>query len=47
VPLREPRVRDVVIDAVGAFLAQGLVWIYAKLHHNPRSVERASSCPSS
>ena len=34
VPLREPRVRDVVIDATGALLAQFLVWVYAKLHHN-------------
>jgi VanZ family protein len=41
VPLREPRVRDVVIDATGAFLAQVLVWVYAKLHHNSRSGERA------
>jgi VanZ family protein len=32
VPLREPRVRDVVIDATGALLAQVLVWVYAKLH---------------
>ena len=29
VPLREPRVRDVAIDAFGAFLAQTLVWFYA------------------
>jgi len=34
VPLREPRVRDVLIDGTGALLAQILVWIYAKLHHN-------------
>jgi len=34
VPLREPRVRDVVIDATGALLAQILVWLYAKLHTN-------------
>jgi VanZ family protein len=32
VPLREPRFRDVLIDATGAFLAQALVWVYAKLH---------------
>lgn len=31
VPLREPRVRDVLIDTAGALLAQVLVWIYAKL----------------
>jgi VanZ family protein len=29
VPLREPRVRDVAIDAFGALLAQTLVWLYA------------------
>lgn len=31
VPLREPRVRDVIIDATGALLAQVLVWVYAKI----------------
>ena len=30
VPLREARVRDVVIDAFGAVLAQSFVWIYAR-----------------
>ena len=30
VPLREARVRDVVIDSIGAILAQSFVWIYAK-----------------
>ena len=30
VPLREARVRDVVIDAFGAVLAQSFVWVYAK-----------------
>lgn len=30
VPLREARVRDVAIDALGAVLAQTLVWFYAK-----------------
>ena len=30
VPLREPRVRDVAIDAFGALLAQALVWFYAQ-----------------
>ena len=34
VPVREPRVRDVLIDSTGAMLAQVLVWIYAKLHRN-------------
>ena len=39
VPLREARVRDVVIDFTGAFMAQILVWVYAKLHKNaPGSV---------
>jgi VanZ family protein len=31
VPLREARVRDVAIDALGAVLAQTLVWFYANL----------------
>jgi VanZ family protein len=34
VPLREPRVRDVIIDAIGALLAQVLVWGYAQIHQN-------------
>jgi VanZ family protein len=34
VPLREPSVRDVLIDTTGALLAQVLVWIYARLHRN-------------
>jgi len=37
VPLREPRVRDVLIDTTGALLAQILVWIYAKVHRNSPS----------
>jgi VanZ family protein len=36
VPLREARVRDVLIDATGGLLAQVFVWAYAKLHHNSR-----------
>jgi VanZ family protein len=36
VPLREPSLRDVLIDTTGALLAQVLVWAYAKLHINPR-----------
>jgi len=32
VPLREPRARDVFIDAAGAFLAQIFAWAYAKFH---------------
>ena len=40
VPLREARVRDVVIDATGALLAQLLVWVYAKLHHNSTAPSR-------
>lgn len=34
VPLREARVRDVAIDAIGAVLAQTVVWIYAKWRSN-------------
>ena len=34
VPLREARVRDVAIDALGAVLAQTLVWFYAKWRSN-------------
>lgn len=34
VPLREPSVRDVMIDASGAVLAQVLVWVYAKIRQN-------------
>jgi len=34
VPLREARVRDVLIDTVGALLAQVLVWIYAQVQRN-------------
>jgi VanZ family protein len=34
VPLREARVRDVLIDSTGALLAQVFVWAYAKLHRN-------------
>jgi VanZ family protein len=35
VPLREPSLRDVLIDTTGALLAQILVWAYAKLHVKP------------
>lgn len=34
VPMREARVRDVLIDSTGALLAQAFVWFYAKLHRN-------------
>lgn len=34
VPMREARVRDVVIDFTGAVLAQLFVWGYAKLHRH-------------
>jgi VanZ family protein len=34
VPMREARVRDVLIDSTGALLAQALVWCYATLHRN-------------
>lgn len=42
VPLREARVRDVLIDFTGAVLAQILVWIYAKLHKNSPDLFRQS-----
>lgn len=31
VPLREARIRDVLIDTTGALMAQILVWIYARV----------------
>jgi VanZ family protein len=34
VPMREARIRDVLIDATGALLAQVFVWGYAKFHRN-------------
>ncbi|MGB9434718.1 MAG: VanZ family protein [Candidatus Acidiferrum sp.] len=34
VPVRQARVRDVLIDSFGAVLAQGYVWAYSKLHRN-------------
>jgi VanZ family protein len=34
VPLREARLRDVAIDALGAVSAQTLVWLYAKWRSN-------------
>jgi len=37
VPLREARVGDVAIDALGAMLAQILVWFYSKLKSNFRA----------
>jgi VanZ family protein len=46
VPVREARLRDVLIDSTGALLAQLLVWVYAKLHRNsvqsPELNEQAS-----
>ena len=41
VPMREPRVRDVVIDATGAALAQVLVWAYAKWRRDSSDFEGA------
>jgi VanZ family protein len=35
VPVREPRVRDVMIDSFGVLLAQLLVWFYAITHRSP------------
>ena len=40
VPLREARARDVAIDALGAMLAQVLVWGYA----NWRRLHQAAIC---
>jgi VanZ family protein len=37
VPLREARARDVAIDALGAVLAQVLVWAYANWRHLHRA----------
>ena len=37
VPLREARARDVAIDALGALLAQVLVWAYAYWRHLHRA----------
>jgi len=34
VPMREPRVRDVLVDCLGAVFAQVFLWLYAKLHRN-------------
>jgi VanZ family protein len=34
VPMRDARVRDVLIDSAGALLAQVFVWGYAKFHRN-------------
>jgi VanZ family protein len=41
VPLREARVRDVLIDASGALVAQILVWGYAKLRRNQSDLPSA------
>jgi len=41
VPMREARVRDVVIDATGALLAQVLVWAYAKWRRGSTDFEGA------
>jgi VanZ family protein len=35
VPMREPRVRDVLIDGLGALLAQLAVWVYALYRRSP------------
>jgi VanZ family protein len=39
VPLREARVRDVLIDASGALLAQVVVWLYARVRTNSWSAQ--------
>jgi VanZ family protein len=43
VPLREARFRDVLIDSIGALLAQVFVWGYAKLHRNSSEAITQSS----
>lgn len=43
VPLRESRVRDVLIDATGALLAQTLVWVYANWSFLTQRRTRAGS----
>jgi VanZ family protein len=43
VPLREARFRDVLIDSIGALLAQVFVWGYAKLHRNSSEAVTQSS----
>jgi VanZ family protein len=49
VPLRAARVRDVVIDATGALLAQVLVWAYAKCkwHRTSRDLEERPEAETS
>ncbi|MGC2829314.1 MAG: VanZ family protein, partial [Candidatus Acidiferrum sp.] len=47
VPLREARGRDVAIDAIGAVLAQALVWFHAKLRRNRvGSAESSAETPN-
>lgn len=43
VPLREPRLSDVLIDSTGALLAQVLVWVYAKLHRATTDLRKTPS----
>jgi VanZ family protein len=45
VPLREARVRDVAIDALGAVLAQTLVLVYAKWGSNTAPTSEDSAEP--
>jgi VanZ family protein len=40
VPLREARVRDVLIDSIGALLAQIFVWVVPQLSHFGRGTPR-------
>lgn len=42
VPMREARVRDVMIDATGALIAQFAVWMYAKMHWSSADVAELS-----
>jgi len=48
VPMREARLRDVLIDTFGALLAQSLVWIYARAKRKspvPREIPKNTAKP--
>ncbi len=46
VPLREAKTRDVAVDAVGAVLAQSLVWFYARWKWGISGAKEPSRHPS-
>lgn len=46
VPLREPSVRDVMIDSAGALLAQVFVWAFAKFHRNSIEADGNHKAPN-